>query len=184
MYWGGVVKYCDAKGSLDTAKKILKVNHAGEFGAINIYRAQILVARLVKREYVSLLEAFMADEQRHLNVFWQEIQRRNGVRCKSYWLCGLGGWFMGFLSSLFGKAGMMACTWAVESVVVNHLYHQLAYLKEKGDLAAYSVVHSILEDEENHRNIGYAESSKGFLFVPFRWMVSAFTEAVIRIGMR
>src|SRR3982074_390535 len=115
------MKYRDSKGPLDTAKKILKVNHAGEFGAINIYRSQILVSKLLRRSYVPLLESFMADERRHLNAFWTEIQRRNGVKCKSYWLCGLGGWAMGLISALFGKTGIMACTWAVESVVVNHL---------------------------------------------------------------
>lgn len=35
------MKYSDSKDDLDTARKILKVNHAGEFDAINIYKAQI-----------------------------------------------------------------------------------------------------------------------------------------------
>jgi 3-demethoxyubiquinol 3-hydroxylase len=178
------VKYSDSKGSLDTPKKILKVNHAGEFGAINIYRAQIFVCRLLRRDYVSLLEALMADEERHLNTFWAEIQRRDGVKCKSYWLCGFGGWCMGFISALFGKAGVMACTWAVESVVVNHLHEQLTYLASKNDGEALAAVRSILEDEKNHRDIGMNEGGTGFLYAPFRLAISAFTEGVIRFGMR
>jgi ubiquinone biosynthesis monooxygenase Coq7 len=125
------MNYQDCNSSIDTAKKILKVNHAGEFGAINIYRSQILVSKFFRRSYVPLLESFMSDEKRHLDIFWSEIQRRDGVKCKSYWLCGLGGWVMGFISALFGKTGIMACTLAVESVVANHLKNQLIYLKKK-----------------------------------------------------
>ena len=178
------MKYQDSQGSLDTAKKILKVNHAGEFGAINIYRSQILVSKFFRRSYVPLLEDFLADETRHLNIFWIEIQRRDGIKCKSYWLCGIGGWLMGLLSACFGETGIMACTWAVESVVANHLHNQLTYLHQKNDLDAYRAVKSILEDEENHRDIGQNLGGKNILYTPFRFMISAFTEAVIRIGMR
>jgi len=178
------MEYRESSSSIDTAKKILKVNHAGEFGAINIYRAQILFARLFDRDYRSSLEGFLHDEERHMQIFWEEIKRRNGVKCKSYWLCGIGGWFMGFISSLFGKSGVMACTWAVESVVVSHLYSQLAYLRDREDHAAYNVVKSILDDEKNHRDFGQAEGGKSLLYAPFRFMVSAFTEGVIRFGMR
>ncbi|MGF6149784.1 demethoxyubiquinone hydroxylase family protein [Pseudomonas fluorescens] len=178
------MKYKDSTASLDTARKILKVNHAGEFGAINIYRSQIFVSRLLRKDYVPLLESFMEDEKRHMNRFWEEIQRRNGIKCKSYWLCGAGGWFMGFISALFGKSGVMACTWAVESVVVSHLKNQLSYLESRNDLAAWETVQSILEDEENHRDTGRVEGGSALLYGPFRWMISLFTEGVIRFGMR
>ena len=178
------MKYQDTNGKLDTPKKILKVDHAGEFGAINIYRSQILVAKLLGREYVAVLEKFLADEKRHLDIFWQEIQRRNGIRCKSYWLCGLGGTVLGVVSALLGKKGIMACTWAVESVVTAHLLAQLEYLKCAGDKQAYNAVHAILEDEQHHRDTGIKEGGSNIWFKPFRAMVSLFTEAVIRFGMR
>jgi 3-demethoxyubiquinol 3-hydroxylase len=67
--------YKDSQDSLDTAKKILKVNHAGEFGAINIYRAQIWVSGCLGRDYVPVLERFMADEKRHMSRWWQRPLR-------------------------------------------------------------------------------------------------------------
>jgi ubiquinone biosynthesis monooxygenase Coq7 len=76
------MKYQDSNSALDTARKILKVNHAGEFGAINIYRFQIFVSRIFRCSYVPLLEGFMADETRHLSTFWSEIKQRDGVKCK------------------------------------------------------------------------------------------------------
>ncbi len=119
------MKYGDSRDALDTPKKILKVNHAGEFGAINIYRSQIFFAKYFIKDMVPLFESFVADEKRHLDIFWTEIQSRNGVKCKSYWLCGLGGYVMGFISSLLGRNGIEACTWVVESVVIEHLENQL-----------------------------------------------------------
>ena len=178
------MRYTDSKNWLDTPKKILKVNHAGEFGAINIYRAQILVGKLFRADYVPVLEGFMADEKRHLKIFWEEIERRDGIKCKSYWLCGLGGWAMGFFSSLFGKPGVMACTWAVESVVSEHLKGQLQYLSEKNDKEAFDAVNSILEDEQNHRDLGSREGGSNVLYSPLRFLISAFTELTIRFGMR
>jgi ubiquinone biosynthesis monooxygenase Coq7 len=177
------VKYKKSTGSIDTARKILKVNHAGEFGAINIYKAQLMIAELFMHDMTPMLKDFMADEKRHLAIFWNEIQARNGIKCKSYWLCGVGGYFMGFLSACMGRKGIMACTWAVESVVVNHLKEQLVYLKDSDDLNAYEAVNAILQDEENHRDISSNLGGKNVLFKPLRFMISSFTEIIIRFGM-
>ncbi|MCU5783153.1 ubiquinone biosynthesis protein COQ7 [Alcanivorax balearicus MACL04] len=180
-----VMKYRDGKGSLDTPKKILKVNHAGEFGAINIYRSQLFIAKILMPDLVPLLDSFLQDEKRHMQIFWNEIQARNGVKCKSFWLCGIGGYFMGLVSALLGRKGIMACTWAVESVVVNHLNNQLHYLKGKHDEMAYSTVASVLEDEENHRDIGGGYGGRDNIWYgPLRLSISVFTEVVIRFGMR
>ncbi|MBX2835504.1 MAG: demethoxyubiquinone hydroxylase family protein [Gammaproteobacteria bacterium] len=179
------MKYSDSKTGLDTPRKILKVNHAGEFGAVNIYRSQLLIARIFMKDLVPLIEDFLADERRHLDVFWQEIQRRNGVKCKSYWLCGIGGYVLGFVSALMGRRGIMACTWAVENVVVNHLHNQILYLRNKDDLEALAAVETILEDEENHRDTGFESGGTGnLLYQPLRFAISTFTEGVIRFGMR
>lgn len=179
------MKYTDSKGKIDTAKKILKVNHAGEFGAINIYKSQIFICRVFMKDLVPLLSEFMSDETRHMDIFWTEIKSRNGIKCKSYWLCGLGGFVLGFVSTLLGRRGVMACTWAVESVVINHLKEQLAYLENNNDQPAYDAVKAILEDEENHRDTGFNQGgTKNIWYQPFRWAVKAFTESVIRFGMR
>ena len=92
---------------------------------------------------------------------------------------------MGFVSALLGTKGIMACTWAVEAVVIAHLHKQLEYLSSEEDSAAYAVVKSILEDEVNHRDTGFKRGGTSNLFYsPFRFMVSTFTEGVIRFGMR
>jgi len=87
----------------------------------------------------------------------------------------------------------MACTRAVESVVVSHLHSQISYLKDKDDLDALNkddldalnAVQSILEDEQNHRDTGFeAGGTKNILYQPLRFAISTFTKGVIRFGMR
>ena len=174
-----------SNGSIDTPKKILKVNHAGEFGAINIYRSQLFFSRLFLKDLVPLLESFLADEQRHLDIFWQEIQRRNGIKCKSFWLCGVGGYVMGMISSMLGRRGIMACTWAVESVVMTHLQAQLVFLEGTNDKEAAETVRAIMDDEINHREEGVLQGGRANIwYQPLRCGISLFTEGVIRFGMR
>ncbi len=92
---------------------------------------------------------------------------------------------MGFVSALMGKRGIMACTWAVESVVISHLHNQLEYLESKNDTAAYEAVNSILADEEKHRDTGFDQGgTENILYKPLRWLISTFTEVVIWFGMR
>ena len=46
------MEYRGSTSEIDTPRKIVKVNHAGEFGAINIYRSQLLIARLFMKDLV------------------------------------------------------------------------------------------------------------------------------------
>jgi ubiquinone biosynthesis monooxygenase Coq7 len=53
--------------------RILKVNHAGEQGAICIYAGQIFVARLTARKMIGELREFKSHEERHRAIFWSEL---------------------------------------------------------------------------------------------------------------
>lgn len=164
--------------------RILKVNHAGEHGAICIYTGQILAARLTARGMVVELEEFRSHEMRHRAVFWAELQRRGRRRCRSYWLCALGGLVLGLGTGLLGRKAIAATTVAVERVVLRHLEHQLELLRGK-DEAAVEAISSIIEDERQHHDHS-AERLHGGKF----WskvlspVVAASTEAVIWVGMR
>ena len=101
--------------------RILKVNHAGEHGAVGIYTGQILMARLTAPHLVDALDGFRAHERRHRQLFDAELQRRHRPRCRSYTLCGLGGLALGLLSGLLGAKAIAVTTVAVERVVLRHL---------------------------------------------------------------
>lgn len=66
------------------ASRILKVNHAGENGAVNIYAGQIFFARFTAPGMVADLVEFKSHEERHRAIFWAELQRRDRPRCRSY----------------------------------------------------------------------------------------------------
>lgn len=176
---------CAAKeGERGTCSRIIKVNHAGEFGAVNIYRAQLMVVRLTIPSLVPQLQEFLGHENRHLNTFGEVLRIRGISRCKSYWFCGIGGFALGLLTSLFGRLGIMACTAAVETVVTGHLVEQLAFLESQGDTEAVAAVQSIVSDEEEHKAIGIEQGRDSPLFKPLGAVVSVATSFVIWLGMK
>jgi ubiquinone biosynthesis monooxygenase Coq7 len=83
--------------------RIIKVNHAGEHGAVNIYRGQLLLARFTAPGQVEVLETFLEHERRHRRIFAIELARRGQPRCRSDLLCGLGGYALGIVTGLCGK---------------------------------------------------------------------------------
>lgn len=165
------------------ANRIIKVNHAGEFGAVNIYRAQIVIGEIFRRSYTPLLKELIEHERAHLATFGEILANRGIPRCRSYWLCGIGGWCLGFMTSLLGRRGVMACTAAVENVVLGHLQRQLQYLEGR-DSAAHAAIASIVADEEAHRDVGETEGGNNPWYKPVRFVVAQATELVIWLGMK
>ena len=169
---------------LSYADRVLKVNHAGEHGAVNIYRGQRLVCFWRDEQLKHELEEFRAHEERHRAIFAAELERRGVRRCRSYWLCGSGGFLLGVMTGICGRASIAAVTVAVERVVLRHLETQLREL-DGVDPAAYAAVGSILEDERAHHDRAAQEPRQG-IFWPrvLKPAVSAATEFVIWTGMK
>jgi ubiquinone biosynthesis monooxygenase Coq7 len=169
---------------LDLGTRILKVNHAGEHGAIQIYTGQILLARLTAPQLVDELRDFRSHEMRHREIFGAELARRGARRCRSYWLCGIGGWTLGVLTGLMGAPAISATTVAVEQVVLRHLGHQLEQLRGS-DVDAVTAISAIIDDERQHHDRSAAHERAGSfwprLLTP---VVAASTEAVIWLGMK
>jgi len=169
---------------LSHADRILKVNHAGEHGAVNIYRGQRLVCFWRDDQLKRELEEFRAHEERHRAIFAAELARRGVRRCRSYWFCGLGGFVLGVITGICGRASIAAVTVAVERVVLRHLEVQLREL-DGVDPAAHAAVAAIIEDERTHHDHAAQEPRQG-IFWPrvIRPTVSAATELVIWTGMK
>lgn len=179
------INRCARDGSRDSPGRILKVNHAGEYGAVNIYRAQILVGSIYAAGHLDVLRDFAEHEKRHLAIFAAELDRREIRRCRNFHLCGIGGFTLGFLSALLGRRAVMACTAAVETVVLKHLEEQLAALAETGDAEAHVAVAKIIEDEKHHQAVGHAGENRDCIFYqPFVAIIKASTEMVIWLGMK
>ena len=173
-----------AVSETDLGSRILKVNHAGENGAIHIYAAQAFVARLTAPSLVAELLDFKAHEEGHRAIFWAELRVRGRPRCRSYLLCGLGGLVLGFVTGLLGRSAMAATTVAVERVVLRHLHDQIAALRDI-DPAATQAIRSILAEEQHHHDQSAAHlPAQGFWLRVLQPVVSLSTEAVIWAGMK
>jgi ubiquinone biosynthesis monooxygenase Coq7 len=164
--------------------RVMKVDHAGEHGAICIYRAQLWFARWRARDMVAELGGFLAHERRHRALFGAELARRGRRRCRSYHLCGLGGFMLGAVTGLLGRRAIAATTVAIETVVLRHMHAQVAELAA-GDPAAAATLRDVIADEQAHHDL-----SGRRLAPPGLWpriinpVVEASTEAVIWLGMR
>jgi ubiquinone biosynthesis monooxygenase Coq7 len=166
------------------ADRYLKVNHAGEHGAICIYTAQIHIARLTAPALVAELSEFRSHEMTHRSIFLAELQRRGRPRCRSYWLCGAGGYFLGLITAVCGRSAIAATTAAVEKVVLRHLRHQLVALGA-GDPLATAAISAIITDEQLHHDRSEALAKTGrFWPKVITPIVAASTEFVIWTGMR
>ncbi|MFK0208986.1 demethoxyubiquinone hydroxylase family protein [Agrobacterium sp. NPDC090283] len=147
-----MLRMSGTSGKHDTAltvRRILKVNHAGEFGAVRIYGAQIWVARWLFPDIVPALQEMREDEIDHCRLFKEAMPARNAKPCRVMAFWSLGGFLLGFLTALGGRNMIWICTEAVESTVHRHLEDQLAFLQTK-DSELHKLIASIQEQELAH----------------------------------
>ncbi|WP_119270964.1 demethoxyubiquinone hydroxylase family protein [Taklimakanibacter deserti] len=132
-----------------TIGRILKVNHAGEYGAIRIYGAQIWIARRFYPAIVAPLSDIREHEIEHCRLFRDAMPARGARPCRvmSFW--SLGGFVLGFATALLGQRMIWICTEAVESAVHRHLVDQLGYLEGR-DAELKSLISSIQDEELSH----------------------------------
>jgi ubiquinone biosynthesis monooxygenase Coq7 len=174
----------DSPAANDRGDRILKVDHAGEHGAVNLYSGQIFMARFTAPGMVDELKEFRAHEQRHRALFGAELARRGRARCRSYRLCGIGGRVLGLVTGLLGAGAISATTVAVESVVLRHLESQLSAL-QGNDPAAVAAISAIVAEERQHHDRSASHIQGGtFWSRLLSPVVSGSTEAVIWLGMR
>ncbi len=163
--------------------RVLKVNHAGENGAVNIYAGQAVVARFTAPSLVTELTEFRSHEESHRQIFWREMQARQTRRCRSYFLCGIGGYILGVVTALLGRSAIAATTVAVERVVLGHLERQLSELREV-DQEAVTAIQAIIADERRHHDVSASKlPTDRFWLRLLSPVVASSTEAVIWIGM-
>jgi ubiquinone biosynthesis monooxygenase Coq7 len=132
-----------------TVARILKVNHAGEYGAIRIYSAQIGVAKRWFPDMVPALAEMLGHERQHCAEFFAAMPARGSRPCRIMSLWSLGGSLLGLLTALAGRQSIWACTAAVEAAVHRHLDDQLHFLSGR-DPELHAIILSIREEELSH----------------------------------
>jgi ubiquinone biosynthesis monooxygenase Coq7 len=161
-----------------TIARILKVNHAGEFGAIRIYRAQLWVARQWQTDLVPFLSETLAHEIVHCQHFLDAMPARGSRPCAAMPLWGIGGSLLGLATGMMGRNAVMTCTRAVERTVHRHLDEQIYFLAGKDeDLKA--LIATIQVEENSHLTYATANLRPSPWNAPLDALITVSTEIVI-----
>ena len=164
-------------------ERIIRVDHAGEFGAISIYTAQRTIASFIYKDIVVKLDEMLEHEEEHFNTFKDWLKKHNVRHCYALWFWSFGGYVLGFITALLGRKAIWVCTSAIETTVLHHLDWQLSYLKEH-DLDAYQAVLSIKNDEEEHQEFGALHGSDSKIYLPIKWVVKYSTKLAIWLSTK
>ena len=144
------------KTSNKILEEIIRVDHAGERGAIKIYEGQLLALKTFKQDedLKKQIEEMKEHEKEHYEFFDKEIQKRNIKPTKLLPLWDLLGVTLGFGTAMMGKKATMLCTASVEEVIDGHYKNQIHTLEED-EKELKNKINKFRDDELNHKNIAY-----------------------------
>ena len=143
--------------------RIIRVDQAGEFGAVRIYAGQRAVLRQGKA--ADAIELMAAQEAVHLETFDRLIVERRVRPTALRPLWHVGGYAMGAATALLGEKAAMACTAAVEEVIDEHYAGQLAELGQS-DLELSDIIEEYRADEAEHRQTALGHGARDALAYP------------------
>jgi ubiquinone biosynthesis monooxygenase Coq7 len=136
-------------GARAPVERIIRVDHAGEYGAVRIYAGQLAV--LGRRGGSEAVRHMAEQERRHLATFEKLMIERRVRPTALAPLWHVAGFALGAGSALLGEKGAMAATAAVEDVIHDHYARQAAALGED-EAALREVIEEARADEIEHRN--------------------------------
>ena len=141
-------------------EEFIRVDHAGERGAIKIYEGQLLALNtLIKDENLKkIIEEMKVHEKEHCDFFEKEIEKRKIQPTKLLPLWDLLGIGLGFGSTLLGKKAAMLCTASVEEVIDKHYLDQINQLESDEKILKENII-KFRQDELNHKDIAYEKGA-------------------------
>ena len=148
------------KNNSKKIEEFIRVDHAGERGAIKIYEGQLLALKTIRKD-VNLqktIEEMKIHEKEHCDFFEKEIKKRNIKPTKLLPLWDLLGVGLGFGSTILGKKAAMLCTASVEEVIDDHYKNQIDQLGSDEKELKDKII-KFREDELHHKDIAYNEGA-------------------------
>ena len=154
----------------ESLDRMIRVDHAGEYGAVRIYEGQLSV--LSRSEAAPVIEHMAEQERRHLETFNKLIPEHRVRPTALLPLWHMAGFALGAGTALLGEKAAMACTVAVEEVIDEHYAGQVATLDaemEAGGDGDENNLRATIEEfrleEVEHKEIGLkhgAEDAPGY----------------------
>ena len=148
------------KTNKNKVEEFIRVDHAGERGAIKIYEGQLLALNTFMKDddLKKKIEKMKVHEQEHCDYFENEIKKRNIQPTKFLPLWDLLGVGLGFGSTILGKKAAMLCTASVEEVIDKHYSDQIKLLQSDEKKLKKKII-KFREDELHHKEIAYKEGA-------------------------
>ena len=136
---------------------MLRVDHAGEYGAVRICAGQLDVLRWTNPEAARVVEEICIQEQQHLKTFHKMVTDRRVRPTLLQPLWHVGGYLLGVGTALLGKHAAMACHTAVETAISDHYNDQIRDIHAKNmaeDEELRQVLKQFRDDELGHKQVG------------------------------
>jgi len=155
-----------APGSTTDVEAMIRVDHAGEYGAVRIYEGQLAVLRRRpgSARAVETIEHMAAQEQEHLKAFDGLVNERRVRPTALEPVWRVAGFALGAATAALGEKAAYACTAAVEEVIDEHYASQIAALEQmdgqKADPVLKDRIAAFRADEAAHRDTAIAEGAE------------------------
>lgn len=140
----------------DLIDRIIRVDHAGEYGAVRIYEGQLAV--LKDAGAIKTVQHMKSQEEVHCQKFEDLIRQRRIRPTILTPLWHVAGFALGAGTALLGREAAMACTEAVEEVIDEHYQHQLEQLGDD-EPELKEVIETFRAEEIEHRDIARADGA-------------------------
>ena len=155
-----------APGATLDIPSMIRVDHAGEYGAVRIYEGQLAVLRRRQgaEHSAEMIRHMAAQEERHLKTFDALVNERRVRPTALEPLWRVAGFALGAATALMGEKAAFACTAAVEDAIDEHYAAQIDALGER-DAALKQTVADFRADEALHRQTALdngAEQALGY----------------------
>ena len=167
----------------DIIDRIIRVDHAGEYGAKRIYEGNLAVID------DPLIREMKEQELEHLEYFTEQIKERQVRPTILMPVWHVGGFMLGAISAKLGRKATMACTVAVEDEIAEHYQKQLDELSDEDEDGEYAdlkeKITKFRQDEIEHKHHGLendAEDMKGYKV--FYHLVRGITKTAIALSER
>jgi ubiquinone biosynthesis monooxygenase Coq7 len=153
-------------GAAPDIEAMIRVDHAGEYGAVKIYEGQLAVLRRRKgaAQSVETIAHMAAQEERHLKAFDKLVNERRVRPTALEPVWRIAGFALGAATAALGEKAAFACTAAVEEAIDEHYAAQIEALENK-DPALQAAVKEFRADEAQHRDTALehgAEQAPGY----------------------
>ena len=173
------------KTNRKTLEEIIRVDHAGERGAIKIYEGQLLALNTFKQNNENLkktIEKMKRQEKEHFEFFDKEIQKRKIKPTVFLPLWDLVGVALGFGTTMIDQKAAMLCTASVEEVIDEHYQNQINEL-DSDEKVLKEKIKKFRDDELHHRDIAYQQgASKKGLYAILDKIIKTGSKVAINIS--